>query len=52
MWTYLTTPFSFAMPGFRAEELTSWEEQGETWQRLKASGCYRHPKRRADLLLR
>jgi hypothetical protein len=37
MWTYLTTPFSFAMPGFHAEELTPWEEQGETWRRLKAT---------------
>jgi hypothetical protein len=37
MWTYLTTPFSFAIPGFRAEELNSWEEQGETWQRLKVT---------------
>ena len=37
MWTYLTTPFAFALPGFRAEELTPWEEAGETWQRLKVT---------------
>ena len=37
MWTYLTTPFAFALPGFRAEELTQWEEAGETWQRLKVT---------------
>jgi len=37
MWTYLTTPFSFAMPGFRTEELGRWDEMGETWQRLKVT---------------
>jgi hypothetical protein len=37
MWTYLTTPFAFAMPGFHAEELTPWEEQGQTWRRLKVT---------------
>ena len=34
-WEYLTTPFSFKMPGFQAEELPSWEEDGELWRRLK-----------------
>jgi hypothetical protein len=37
MWTYLTVPFSFAMPGFRAEELTPWKEKGETWRRLRVT---------------
>jgi hypothetical protein len=35
MWTYLTTPFLFEMPGFRAEELAPWEEGGERWRRLR-----------------
>jgi hypothetical protein len=35
MWTYLTAPFSFSMPGFRTEELSPWQENGETWRRLK-----------------
>jgi hypothetical protein len=35
MWTYLTAPFSFAMPGFRTGELSPWQENGETWRRLK-----------------
>jgi hypothetical protein len=35
MWTYLTTPFLFEMQGFRVEELAPWEEEGETWRRLR-----------------
>ncbi|MFI7612281.1 hypothetical protein ACIBP6_13770 [Nonomuraea terrae] len=35
MWTYLTEPFSFAMPGFQAEELEPWRGDGQTWRRLK-----------------
>jgi hypothetical protein len=35
MWTYLTTPFLFRMPGFRTEEIEPWEENGEAWRRLK-----------------
>jgi hypothetical protein len=35
MWTYLTTPFLFTMPGFQTQELASWEENGETWRRLQ-----------------
>jgi hypothetical protein len=35
MWTYLTTPFLFGMPGFQMEELAPWHEGGETWRRLK-----------------
>lgn len=37
MWTYVTAPFSFAMPGFRSEELEPWQEDGETWRRLKVT---------------
>lgn len=35
MWTYLTTPFLFRLPGFLAEEIAPWQEDGETWRRLK-----------------
>ena len=34
MWTYLTTPFFFAMDGVATEELEPWHETGETWRRL------------------
>jgi hypothetical protein len=37
MWTYLTTPFLFKLPGFRAEEVEPWEEGGETWRRLRVT---------------
>lgn len=33
-WTYLSTPFLFMLPGFQTEEITPWEENGETWRRL------------------
>jgi hypothetical protein len=29
LWTYLTTPFLFAMPGFSAEEIGPWIEDGD-----------------------
>lgn len=35
IWTYLTTPFLFRQPGFEVEEIAPWEENGETWRRLK-----------------
>src|SRR3989442_1717893 len=34
MWTYLTQPFTFALPGFEAAELDPWQEAGEKWRRL------------------
>jgi hypothetical protein len=37
MWTYLTTPFLFALPGVESEEIESWEENGKTWRRLQAN---------------
>lgn len=37
MWTYLTSPFTFASPGFRTEELPAVSEGGETWSRLKVT---------------
>ncbi|MFC6083440.1 hypothetical protein [Sphaerisporangium aureirubrum] len=35
MWTYLTEPFSLAGPGFEVTELEPWQEDGETWRRLR-----------------
>ncbi len=37
MWTYLTTPFLFKMPGFQTEEIEPWDENGETWRRLRVT---------------
>ncbi len=37
LWTYLTIPFLYTYPGFRTEELPEWEENGETWRRLKVT---------------
>src|SRR2546428_13701715 len=35
MWTYLNTPFLLVSPGVESEEVTPWQEAGETWRRLK-----------------
>jgi hypothetical protein len=37
MWTYLTQPFTFTMPGFRTSELEPWAEAGQHWRRLRVS---------------
>jgi len=37
MWTYLNTPFLFALPGVKTEELESWKENGEAWRRLRVT---------------
>ncbi len=37
MWTYMTTPFLFALSGVETEELESWQENGETLRRLKVT---------------
>jgi hypothetical protein len=34
MWTYLTQPFTFTLPGFETTELGPWEESAERWRRL------------------
>ena len=34
-WTYLTTPFFMAMPGFHAEEIEPWTEGSEIWRGLR-----------------
>jgi hypothetical protein len=35
MWTYLTTPFLFAMPGFEVAEIAPWQEGKEPWRGLR-----------------
>lgn len=37
LWTYLTTPFLFALPGFAVEGIEPWREQGELWRGLRVS---------------
>lgn len=37
MWTYLTTPFLFAMPGFSSREIEPWIEGGEKWRGLRVT---------------
>jgi len=37
MWTYLNTPFLFALPGVETEEIQPWQENGEAWRRLKVA---------------
>jgi hypothetical protein len=34
MWTYLTQPFTFALPGFQTRELEPWVQDGQRWRRL------------------
>jgi len=37
LWTYLTTPFLFAMTGFTAEEIKPWHEESELWRGLRVT---------------
>ena len=37
MWTYLTQPFTFALPGFETRELEPWEEDTQRWRRLRVT---------------
>ena len=37
LWTYLTTPFHFAMPGFGVEEIEPWREDDELWRGLRVT---------------
>src|SRR6185437_4180094 len=36
IWNYLTTPFLLASPDVVVEELPPWQENNETWRRLRA----------------
>ncbi|MBP0624951.1 hypothetical protein [Cupriavidus consociatus] len=35
LWTYLTTPFLIALPGFEVTEIEPWREGSETWRGLR-----------------
>ena len=35
MWTYLTTPFFMALPGFEVSEIDPWQEGDEAWRGLR-----------------
>src|SRR5580704_2744715 len=37
LWTYLTTPFHFAMPGFAVQEIDPWCEGDEVWRGLRVT---------------
>ena len=37
MWTYLNTPFLFALPGLETEEIQPWQENGEVWRRMNVT---------------
>jgi hypothetical protein len=37
MWTYLTQPFTFSLPGFQTRELEPWDEAGQNWRRLRVA---------------
>ncbi len=37
MWTYLTPPFTYALPGFETQEIDPWDEKGERWRRLRVT---------------
>jgi len=37
LWTYLTTPFHFTMPGFTVQEIAPWREDDELWRVLRVT---------------
>jgi hypothetical protein len=37
LWTYLTTPFLFVLPGFEVDEIQPWRENSETWRALRVT---------------
>jgi len=37
LWTYLTTPFHFVMPGFVVQRIEPWREGDEVWQGLRVT---------------
>jgi len=54
LWTYLTTPFHFAMPGFAVEEIEPWREDDEIVARppCNVPTKHREPQQGAGFLLR
>lgn len=37
LWGYLTTPFLYTYPGFEAQEIEPWYEDGERWRVLQVT---------------
>lgn len=37
LWTYLTTPFHFALPGFTVQEIDPRREDGELWRGVRVT---------------
>jgi len=37
LWTYLTTPFLFALTGFIVDEIQPWRENDESWRGLRVT---------------
>ncbi len=37
LWNYLTTPFLLTYPGVQTREITPWQENDQTWHRLRAT---------------
>ncbi|MDH4565721.1 hypothetical protein E8E95_03420 [Pseudomonas sp. BN414] len=35
LWSYLTMPFLFTLPGVKVEEVAPWDENGQPWRRLR-----------------
>jgi hypothetical protein len=42
MWTYLTQPFTFTLPGCQTHELVPWKEAGQQWRRLRVVWPSKH----------
>lgn len=51
MWTYLTEPFSFTLPGVLTEELGVWNEDGQRWRRLGVRYPSHIPSHSAEQIL-
>src|SRR6266699_1346749 len=54
LWTYLTAPFHFAMPGFAVEKIEPWREDDELWRGPPCNVPIKHrePQQGAGFLLR
>jgi hypothetical protein len=37
IWNYLAAPFMFTRPGFELEEIEPWQEDAESWRRLRVA---------------
>jgi hypothetical protein len=37
LWTYFNSPFLYTLPGFATQEIAPWQENGETWRRLRVT---------------